>query len=68
MKLMQRCREYVMEVDGVTESVDDYHSQHHPRIVGTVQSIDNKRGQFIGNQETRWTYRNSNLISGLFPG
>ena len=42
-KLMQRCREYVMEVDGVTESVDDYLSHHHPRIVGTVQSINNKR-------------------------
>jgi len=41
-KLMQRCREYVMEVDGVRESVDDYLSQHYPRVVGAIRSIDDK--------------------------
>ena len=41
-KLMERCREYVLKVDTVIESVDDHLSRYYPRIVGVIQSIDKK--------------------------
>ena len=60
-----------MEVDGVTESVDDYLSQHHPRIVGTVQSkrdllrtVDRESGDEVDLSEFQphiWTKEGSCL-------